>query len=69
MILYIIFGVVIYFAYKIYSFVQCPEELKNIPAAPLLTFLNDILDKRDLRKKMEYYYQPLLNKYGVIRVN
>jgi hypothetical protein len=68
MLQYIALAAATYTAYKAYNFLQCPDELKHLYAAPLLSFVFFSLDMGCYREKMDRHYQPYLNKHGIIRV-
>ncbi|KXN66517.1 hypothetical protein CONCODRAFT_11608, partial [Conidiobolus coronatus NRRL 28638] len=55
-------------AYRLYRLFKVPPELKDIPAAPLMTFIRYIKDKRSFGDKVEEYFQSQLNEFGAIRV-
>jgi hypothetical protein len=69
MLLYLILVLALYVAYKIYVLVKVPEELKNVPAVPLLTYFRFSMDKRSFRDKVDHYFQSHFNEFGVIRVS
>ncbi|KXN66445.1 cytochrome P450 [Conidiobolus coronatus NRRL 28638] len=52
MIIYLILGIFIFIAYKIYNFFKVPPELKDIPSVPFW---------------VDEYFQSHFNKFGVIR--
>jgi hypothetical protein len=69
MILYLILVSALYAAYKIHVLVKVPQELKDVPAMPLLTYFRFNLDKQWYADKINHYFQKQFNKFGVIRVS
>jgi hypothetical protein len=69
MIYFIVLGSIIFAAYRLYGLFKVPQELKDIPAAPLMTFVRYIKDKRSFGDKVDEYFQSQLNEFGAIRVN
>ncbi|KXN65536.1 cytochrome P450, partial [Conidiobolus coronatus NRRL 28638] len=67
MIQYLFSVLIAYATYKIYKYTRCPDEIKHLPSLPLWSFFTLSLSNESLPEKMKKEFQPMFDKYGVVR--
>jgi hypothetical protein len=68
MLQYLTTALIAYASYKIYTWTRCPDEIKHLPALPMMAFFRIAFSNDSLPEKVKKDFQPMFDEYGVVRV-